>query len=163
VSKTGKGAGTINSAPAGINCGADCSEAYPSGTAVTLTPTAATGSTFTGWTGCTSVNGTACRVTVNAAKAVKANFNLGVTPAPLTVKLTTTNDWGSGYCTDVNIFNPNATAIDWTINFTTPGTIYTLWNAVYQQSGQQVRAEGVNWNNLVQPNQSVTFGFCANR
>ena len=163
VSKTGKGAGTINSAPAGINCGADCSEAYASGTAVTLTPTAATGSTFTGWTGCTSVNGTACRVTVNAAKAVKANFNLGVTPAPLTVKLTTTNDWGSGYCTDVNIFNPNATAIDWTINFTTPGTIYNLWNAVYQQSGQQVRAEGVNWNNLVQPNQSVTFGFCANR
>jgi endo-1,4-beta-D-glucanase Y len=76
VSKTGKGAGTINSAPAGINCGADCSEAYASDTAVTLTPTAATGSTFTGWTGCTSINGTACLVTVNAAKAVKANFNL---------------------------------------------------------------------------------------
>jgi hypothetical protein len=75
TTKTGTGTGTVNSSPAGINCGTDCSEAYTHGTVVTLTPTAATGSTFKGWTGCTSVNGTACLVTVNAAKKVKANFN----------------------------------------------------------------------------------------
>jgi IPT/TIG domain-containing protein len=35
VSKTGNG--TVTSTPAGIQCGADCSEAYPNGTVVTLT------------------------------------------------------------------------------------------------------------------------------
>src|SRR2546430_8135467 len=34
-----------------INCGANCSASYPSGTAVTLTTNPATGSTFTGWSG----------------------------------------------------------------------------------------------------------------
>ena len=47
VAKAGTGSGTITSAPAGINCGADCSEPYNSATVVTLTPTAAAGSTFT--------------------------------------------------------------------------------------------------------------------
>ena len=37
VVRAGTGAGTVTSAPSGINCGSDCSETYPSGTAVTLT------------------------------------------------------------------------------------------------------------------------------
>ena len=36
---------------AGINCGSDCSEAYASGTSVTLTAAAAGGSIFAGWSG----------------------------------------------------------------------------------------------------------------
>ena len=38
VAKAGTGSGTVTSSPAGINCGADCSEPYNSGTVVTLTP-----------------------------------------------------------------------------------------------------------------------------
>lgn len=51
VSKAGTGAGTVSGA--GFNCGADCTETYPDGTApgVTLTATANAGSTFTGWSG----------------------------------------------------------------------------------------------------------------
>jgi hypothetical protein len=37
VLKSGPGQGTVTSSPAGINCGADCTENYTAGTAVTLT------------------------------------------------------------------------------------------------------------------------------
>ncbi len=49
VNKTGRaGSGSVSSSPSGINCGADCSEPYNSGTSVTLTASAAGGSTFGG-------------------------------------------------------------------------------------------------------------------
>lgn len=51
ITRTGTGSGTVVSNPAGINCGADCSEPFTSGTTVALTATATTGSTFTGWSG----------------------------------------------------------------------------------------------------------------
>ncbi|MFO1430342.1 MAG: M6 family metalloprotease domain-containing protein [Candidatus Competibacteraceae bacterium] len=73
VSKTGTGSGTVASNPAGINCGSDCSEPYTSGTTVTLTATAASGSKFTGWGGACSGTGT-CRVTMSQARTVTASF-----------------------------------------------------------------------------------------
>ena len=79
------------------------------------------------------------------------------------VTVKNTNDWGTGYCADVFVNNPTSNAIDWLITFTIDGTINQLWNAIYKQTGQQVTAEGVSWNNLVQPNQTVSFGFCALR
>ena len=71
----GNGSGSVASAPAGISCGADCTEDYATGTLVTLTPTPATGSTFTGWSGACTGTG-ACTVTMNAAKTVTASFTL---------------------------------------------------------------------------------------
>ena len=77
VAKAGAGAanGTVTSSPAGINCGADCSESYVSGTMVTLTAAVANGATFTSWSGaagCTTA--TTCIVTVSAAQTVTATF-----------------------------------------------------------------------------------------
>jgi hypothetical protein len=74
ISRTLLGNGTVTSSPTGINCGADCSEAYVIGTGVTLTATSALGSVFTGWTGCDAVNGASCTVSMNAAKSVSASF-----------------------------------------------------------------------------------------
>jgi hypothetical protein len=74
VNKTGVGSGTVASTPAGINCGSTCSAAYDSDTVVTLTATPAMLSVFNGWTGCDTVSGSSCTVSMSAAKSVTANF-----------------------------------------------------------------------------------------
>jgi hypothetical protein len=76
VNNAGTGTGTVTSNPTGISCGLDCTESYNEGTMVQLTPTAATGSTFTSWAGCTSQTGTTCNVTMDAAKNVTATFTI---------------------------------------------------------------------------------------
>jgi hypothetical protein len=78
VSKLGFGTGTVASSPTGVNCGATCSAQFNDGTSVTLTATP-TGSfffssTFTGWSGCDSVNGNQCTVAMNADRMVTATF-----------------------------------------------------------------------------------------
>jgi hypothetical protein len=76
----GTGLGTVVSSPAGISCGTDCSEDYDHGTAVTLTATPVTGSTFTGWSGGGCSGTGTCAVTVTAASAVTATFTLNTYP-----------------------------------------------------------------------------------
>src|SRR5438445_749808 len=77
------GNGTATSSPPGINCGATCSAAYDSGTVVTLAATPAAGSTFSSWSGCNTVSGTICTVTMTAARSVTATFNVAVVSAPV--------------------------------------------------------------------------------
>lgn len=74
VTAAGTGSGTITSTPTGINCGSSCSAGYSSGASVTLTASAASGSTFTGWSGACSGVGT-CVVAMTAARSVTATFN----------------------------------------------------------------------------------------
>ena len=62
VSKAGSGTGTVTSSPSGIDCGTDCSQAYPLNTVVTLTATPPSNSAFTGWSGaCTNAIRDLCR------------------------------------------------------------------------------------------------------
>lgn len=76
ISKAGAGEGTVTSDPAGIDCGPDCEEIYEHGTNVVLTAAAGANSVLAGWTGC-AVGGTNdCTVSMKAAKAVTATFNL---------------------------------------------------------------------------------------
>ena len=73
VTTDGPGAGTVTSAPAGINCGTDCSESYAENTVVSLTASPAAGSSFAGWSGACS--GTdSCTVTMDAETSVTATF-----------------------------------------------------------------------------------------
>jgi List-Bact-rpt repeat protein/Big-like domain-containing protein/Regulator of Chromosome Condensation (RCC1) repeat protein len=76
VSRQGTGSGTVTSDDGSINCGGGgtCSASYDSGTTVTLRATASAGSTFNGWSGCDTVSGTSCTVTVNGARSVTATF-----------------------------------------------------------------------------------------
>ncbi len=74
VNKSGSGSGTVTSNPAGIDCGAACTYAFPTGTTVTLTATPDTGYTFSGWSGACS--GTdPCTVTLAEDRTVTAIFN----------------------------------------------------------------------------------------
>jgi Divergent InlB B-repeat domain len=76
VNKAGTGVGKIVSAPAGIKCGPTCSASYPASTAVTLTPKPGAGYVFAGWSGggCTGMG--PCTVTLSAATAVTAAFDV---------------------------------------------------------------------------------------
>ena len=84
VTRSGTGSGTVTSSPSGINCGSNCSASYTSGASVTLTPAAASGSTFAGWSGACTGTG-ACTVSMTAARAVTATFNSSTTTYALTL------------------------------------------------------------------------------
>jgi WD40 repeat protein len=80
VSKDGTGSGTVSSAPAGINCGGDCTEDFAADTVVTLTATATDGSEFTGWSGSGCSGTGVCIVTMSEARSVTATFDLEEDP-----------------------------------------------------------------------------------
>ena len=101
VVPTGAGTGTVTSNPSGINCGVDCNEVYTEGQTVTLTPSAAQGSTFAGWSGCDSVTGNVCSVTMSADKTVHATFATATYTLAVTVSPSTGGDVTS--MTDNNI------------------------------------------------------------
>jgi Divergent InlB B-repeat domain len=66
--------GAVTSSPPGINCSSSCSASFPHGATVTLTPAPNPGSSFEYWTGCDSLSGDTCTVTMDQAKNVQANF-----------------------------------------------------------------------------------------
>ncbi|HAS53855.1 MAG TPA: hypothetical protein DCS42_06850, partial [Nitrospiraceae bacterium] len=67
---------TVTSSPAGINCGATCSAAYLEDTAVTLTPSPATGSIFAGWSGDADCSDGS--VTMNVSRTCSATFTSNI-------------------------------------------------------------------------------------
>jgi len=69
------GNGSVISSPTRISCPSGCRASYPTGTAVTLTATPASGATFGSWQNCPAPNGTSCQVTIMAgAQTVTATF-----------------------------------------------------------------------------------------
>jgi hypothetical protein len=74
LSVTVTGNGSVTSNPQGINCPTACSANLPSGTSVTLTATASSGSTFSGWASACGGSIPSCTVAMSAATAVTANF-----------------------------------------------------------------------------------------
>ncbi len=76
VQRAGTGQGQVTSAPAGIACGASCSATFDQGTLVTLTATPVAGSSFVGWEGDCAGAATTCTLSMAAARAVTARFEL---------------------------------------------------------------------------------------
>jgi len=129
VARNGTGTGTVTSSPAGIACGADCTETVAVGTQFTLTAAAASGSTFAGWSGACGGTGT-CAVTLNAGTTVTATFNTApasVPPSPAPVTLTVTRiGTGTGTVTS----SPAGIACGADCTETVPvGTQFTLTTA----------------------------------
>jgi YD repeat-containing protein len=78
VTRAGTGTtGSVISSPAGINCGTNCRNGFPLGSAVTLTAASDATATFAGWSGggCSGTN-PSCIVIMNADTTVTATFNV---------------------------------------------------------------------------------------
>ena len=69
-----RGAGSVQSSAAGIDCGADCIELYPHNTSVTLTATP-NGGTFVAWLGACEGQGNPCTVSLQDRTSVVAEFS----------------------------------------------------------------------------------------
>lgn len=87
VTRIGAGEGTVASTPSGINCGADCTEAYGQGEEVTLVATPSAGSTFVAWGGdCAGTDAASdCLLTMTEAKAATAEFDVARYAATVSV------------------------------------------------------------------------------
>ena len=73
VRLAGTGRGTVINQDSKINCGTVCSASFDSETMVTLTAVPASGSAFSGWSGCSSSTPT-CTVKMNSVQVVAATF-----------------------------------------------------------------------------------------
>ncbi|MBT0663490.1 chitobiase/beta-hexosaminidase C-terminal domain-containing protein [Geobacter pelophilus] len=71
---TGGGRVTVLPSPPGIGCSTNCSQSFVDGTIVTVTAMADDSSVFRSWTGCGSVVGAACTVTVSSMRSVSVEF-----------------------------------------------------------------------------------------
>lgn len=81
------GNGRVVSAPAGIDCGAQCSASFAETASVTLTATPAAGQVFSGWGGDCAGSTATCTVAMSQARTVTAAFNA---PPPSTFALAVT-------------------------------------------------------------------------
>lgn len=73
ATRSGSGAGSVDSIPAGVACGATCTATFPRGQAVSLTATPQAGSIFSGWLGACTGTG-ACVPAPAGNVAVSATF-----------------------------------------------------------------------------------------
>jgi hypothetical protein len=72
------GDGTATSQPGNISCfnnAGTCTDAFQNGSVVTLTATIGANTIFDGWSGCDSISGLTCTVTMNAVRNVFAHFS----------------------------------------------------------------------------------------
>ena len=74
VERGGTGDGTVTSTPSRLDCGSTCTAAFAAGSMVTLTATADSASTFTGWSGPSCGSGPVCSFPVSAPTDVVATF-----------------------------------------------------------------------------------------
>jgi subtilisin family serine protease len=96
VRGTSTASGSVSSSPAGLTCAtpnvagqtqATCARNFTSGTAVTLTASAGSGSTFTGWSGACTGTAATCTVAMSVARTVTATFG-ATTSQPTNATLT---------------------------------------------------------------------------
>jgi phospholipase C len=69
-----EGTGTVTSNPAGISCPSTCTASFDSGTVITLTATAGSGFTFSGFSG--ACKGTSCSIALSRDQNVTAAFSV---------------------------------------------------------------------------------------
>jgi len=112
VTKAGTGAGAVTSSPGGISCGTTCGANYTTGTSVTLTAAATTGSAFGGWSGACSGTGT-CVLSMTVARNVTATFNTTGGGTTCANPVTFTNNTGNFNTNGAVCYRTNQNIAGW--------------------------------------------------
>jgi hypothetical protein len=81
----------------------------------------------------------------------------------LEVTQTQKEAWDGGFCNRVKVKNLSNHSIDWEIEFPVEGDIFNVWSASYTQDSSTLMAvaNGLDWNNVIKANQTLSFGYCA--
>ncbi|MCG5437841.1 cellulose binding domain-containing protein [Micromonospora foliorum] len=84
-------------------------------------------------------------------------------PPPSTCRVTYRNqsEWQGGFVATATVHNAGAAPIDgWVVTFKFPGDqqVTSGWNATVSQTGAAVTGRNVDWNRVLAPNGSATFG-----
>ena len=70
--------------------------------------------------------------------------------------------WDSGYCSYVTVTNASDLALNgWMVSIEVEGMINNAWNVNRDGDSGSVIFSNVEWNALLNPEQSAEFGFCA--
>lgn len=100
----------------------------------------------------------------DSSAAVSATTQTGQTGGGCSATYHIDSDWGTGFVTTVTVSNTGTTPTrGWSVTWTFNGNqhIDSMWNTNPNQSGQQVTATNQDYNAVIQPGQSTTFGFQA--
>jgi cellulase/cellobiase CelA1 len=87
----------------------------------------------------------------------------GGTPSDIEAAIILTNDWGTGYCANIEVSNNAGSATtSWTVELDMAGSaIYTSWSGNFYCN---VTVGNAPWNGAIGSGQSIaSAGFCANR
>jgi hypothetical protein len=167
VARSGTGTGTVTgiaNPPSGtsvpISCGTTCASNNATGTMLALTATPTADSSFTSWSGCPSVSGNNCSVTMTAARTVTAVFTsvtLSVTRAGTGTGTVVGTDPGAtidcgATCTQKF---PPSTTVHLQANNTDPRSAFTVWSGCTSTNGSTCTV-------LMTSTRSVTATFTSN-
>lgn len=129
----GGGSGRIDLSSGG-SCVGTCSQSFLTGTTVDLTPVPLADSVFMGWSGCDSVIGQVCMVTVTSARNVTANFDPAYTLFLSFVESGTVSFSTGGSCTGAcaKVFRSGTTV---ELSAAGNGTVFEGWSGCDTTSG----------------------------
>lgn len=96
---------------------------------------------------------------------LSTTFIKAATISDMQVNITKLNEWGAGFCSKVEVYNPSEISQTWEISFNPEGKIINLWNASYVQDMRtlETKASGKGWTNSIAAQKSISFGYCANK
>jgi hypothetical protein len=83
----------------------------------------------------------------------------------MTASLRYTTQWQTGYCAEITVTNHGSTSTgSWEVVFDVhQSSPYNTWNAAFSHNGSVYAADSLDWNRILQPGGSQTFGLCANK
>ncbi len=114
----------------------------------------------------------ALTITVSAATSASIAETVP-SSTPFSVVISLSDDWGSGACGEGLVTNNSLVKSLWDVTVDLPGYVTNYWNSEisyltnpYHEGSAMAhswRVVGGEWNQMLEPNASTTFGFCIDR